>query len=254
MTRSITTTKQPWVMAVGVAAALSSLTLYARTADACSCRPPPGPAEALASADAVFEGRAASSTTRPSQGLSVGSVTVPFTVLRAWKGAPGSGSLTVTTSGSSASCGYSFAAGETYIVYAYRDSSGALTTSICSRTRRSADGAEDIAAFGAPGGAGSSSPPSTTGAPPTTTGGAEGNTTGAPPSPAEPPSSGAEPLGAPAPNGDPPAAAPPPAPPSGGCAACAVPSGALPFNGNAPAFAALLGLAALLRRITGRQR
>jgi hypothetical protein len=249
------------------AAALVSVSLSVRDAEACSCRPPPGPAQALASADAVFEGRAGdvAGGSQPGPKLPPASMTIPFTVLRAWKGVSPSGAVTVTTSGSSASCGYRFAAGETYLVYAYRDSSGGLGTGLCSRTRKAADAGEDFAALGAPAPQGDKSTPNTpgtsaptspgtTGVPPgnpsvpADTDGQDGNSTvTAPTSPGGAP----DPSGTPEPARDPALGAAPP-PSSGGCASCAIPSGG---GGNrAPALAAILGLAAIARRITRRSR
>lgn len=227
--------KKPW-MAAAFAAMLA--VAAPQDADACSCMVPPGPAQALAGADAVFEGRVGTLGSSPGEGkISVPRISVPITVLRAWKGVEAGKEITVITSESSASCGYSFRQGETYLVYAARSQNGVLSVSLCSRTRRIADAADDLTALGAPGGA----PPP-----------ASANTeTPAPPSTPAPPAT----TSAPATTGSEPASVtPPPAtPPSGGCAACAVPPGAA--GGAGGLAAALFGITMLLRRYarTGRR-
>lgn len=123
---------------------------------ACSCVPPPPPLKMLEKADAVFEGTVQMGGKAPQGGgLSISTVMAPitFNVLRAWKGAEAGKSTIVMTSGSTASCGFPFAAAETYLVYAFRDTkTGELATGLCSRTRKSAEAAEDFAALGPPGG------------------------------------------------------------------------------------------------------
>jgi hypothetical protein len=247
----------PW-RAAATAAVIAGITLSSIPADACSCRPPTSPTAARDAVDAVFEGRAEASSVAKSAGpgLSPTGLSIPFTVIRAFKGVEASGQVTVTTSGNPASCGYPFAAGETYLVYAWREKNGSLGTGLCSRTRRSAEAADDFAAFAAPAGAGSAAPgaggsaavaPST---PPSTSTGnsnaAPGNTTGT----TEPAPAGA---GAPSGISVEPAGAPPPSEPQGGgCAGCALNSA--DHDRGAPELAALLGLAALGVRIARRRR
>jgi hypothetical protein len=244
-----------------MAAVIASLTLSSIPADACSCRPPPSPAAARDAADAVFEGRAGTGTVAKSAGpgLSPTGMSVPFTVIRGFKGVNAGEQVTIATSGSPAMCGFPFAAGETYLVYAWREKSGGFGTGLCSRTRKSADATDDFAAFAAPAGGGSPAPspggatsstaPAATAKDPATAGNSNatpGNTTG-------PGSS--EPAPAGAPSGisvEPASAAPPAETPSGGCAACAVNPG--DQNEQMPELAALLGLAAVAGRIARRRR
>jgi hypothetical protein len=209
----------------------------------------------------VFEGRAGTGAVAKSAGpgLSPTGMSVPFTVLRGFKGVNAGEQVSIATSGSPATCGFPFAAGETYLVYAWREKSGGFGTGLCSRTRKSAEAADDFSAFAAPAGGGTGSPapvPSgtATAAPakdPSTAGNSNatpGNTTG-------PGSSEPHPAGASGPSGisvEPAGAAPPAETPSGGCAACAVNPG--DQADQMPELAALLGLAAIVGRIARRRR
>lgn len=176
-------------------------------AEACSCLRPEGPSEELAKFDAVFEGKVVSIG---DEGMNR---RVELAVARAWKGIE-SPTVTVTTANNSAACGFAFAEGESYLLYA--DAlEGALHVNICSRSRDIAGAGEDLAALGAPAyqpGSAPSSDPAVSD-----------------------PGPGADP--GPVPIEPPP---PPPAPKSGGCAGCSAaapsdPSGwlvlflALPF-------------------------
>jgi hypothetical protein len=102
-----------------------SLFLWAGAAPdtaACSCLSP-GPACFAANrADAVFVGRVTAFTSD-----------VQFEVERAFKGIK-LGQVTVENG--PGNCAFQFTIGERYVVYAYRDrSTGALSTSMCTRTR-----------------------------------------------------------------------------------------------------------------------
>ena len=67
---------------------------------------------------------------------------VRFTVERVWRGSA-SGTIDVMTSGSSASCGYSFQRGERYLVFTY-DRGGTLWTGLCSATKRLVNAKEEL--------------------------------------------------------------------------------------------------------------
>lgn len=161
---------------------LSLLTLLVaggRAAYACSCLPPGPPKQEADGARAVFAGEvievvapggasvkksAAAAGCAPKMVLrSAGSpgsnLRVRFKVTKAWKDVTG-GEVVVTTPVSSAACGYAFTKGESYVVYAYGgDEEGrALTTGLCSRTRRLSDADEDLSALGE-GRSASSAPP-----------------------------------------------------------------------------------------------
>jgi hypothetical protein len=122
----------------------------------CSCRGPATAADALQSADAVFTGRAISVRDT----IVLGDSLVPewprrvATLLAdgAWKGVEAQ-TVTVTTGMGGGDCGFPFAQGETYLVYAHRggrDGSGPLETSICGRTVLLARADGDLQALGAP--------------------------------------------------------------------------------------------------------
>lgn len=115
---------------------------------ACSCRPPGSPAEELGESDVVFLGRVVSVAT-PNKPIENSSdvTTVTFETSKGWKGDV-TQTLTLTTPGSSASCGVSFVQGEEYVVYA-QSNEGTLTTNLCSRTNTVANATEDITALGA---------------------------------------------------------------------------------------------------------
>jgi hypothetical protein len=128
---------------------------------ACSCRPPGPPAEALASATAVFSGRVTAVSGAVDSGGS-DPVQATFAVTRVWKGAD-QPTVVVATPASSASCGVAFAQGQEYLVYA-SDVEGRLQTVACSRTAPIAAAGEDLAALGA----GSAPSPVDEAGPPTT--------------------------------------------------------------------------------------
>lgn len=148
-------TGRAWALVLALSFALP------RAAWACECVPPPPPAQALSAADAVFEGRVRAVTTgtfETSQGGALPGREVRLLVLRAWKGATAGDEVTLRTGMSQADCGFAFAEGSSYLVYARRLPSGELSTNICSRTRASALATEDFAALGAPSSEGGPAP------------------------------------------------------------------------------------------------
>jgi hypothetical protein len=126
---------------------------------ACSCVPPGTPAQELNRSSTVFAGvvigideppaRPAFTTSFPFLTFLVSSgdpVRVTFDVSAVWKG-PAYRQLAVTTPRWSASCGYPFQRGVTYLVYA-SDQDGELTTYLCSRTNSLALAQADLADLG----------------------------------------------------------------------------------------------------------
>jgi hypothetical protein len=113
---------------------------------ACSCVPPQAPQEEAARADAVFSGKVTQQT--PGTSLLEGgeSLKVAFEVGQVWKGNVPQ-QILLATSGSSASCGYTFENGKEYVVYA-NTVEGQLSVSLCSRTRPVAEAQEDFGALG----------------------------------------------------------------------------------------------------------
>jgi hypothetical protein len=94
-------------------------------------------AQALARADAVFEGQVTDVAPNRVATLAVG---------RAFKGAPGTRAV---VGGGGSSCDYAFAKGERYLVFARAGQGGTWTTSICTRTAKVTDPSakKDLAAL-----------------------------------------------------------------------------------------------------------
>jgi len=107
---------------------------------ACSCIQPGPPADALDQSEAVFSGTVAEVVPQAN------GVLVTFDVNEVWKG-PNGPQLTLSTSGSSASCGYDFVQGEEYLVYGFAQE-GELATGLCTRTAPLANAVDDLAALG----------------------------------------------------------------------------------------------------------
>jgi len=96
---------------------------------ACDCAANPPPKEALKKATAVFSAKVVKIEEAGLQR------SVSLEVLRAWKGVEEK-KLVVSTAKSSASCGYAFQEGKTYLIYAYQeDKAPMLRVSQCSRTQ-----------------------------------------------------------------------------------------------------------------------
>ncbi|MCG8349367.1 MAG: hypothetical protein MI924_16495 [Chloroflexales bacterium] len=139
---------------------VGSFLLRPCTVSACSCMAPEPPQQELAASDAVFAGEVVSiqgsgpqfafTSQFPFFGFFTSSadfVTVNFEVSEVWKGTIHQ-TVTIRTSGSSASCGFEFQTGNSYLVYAGAVDTE-LHTSLCSRTALLANAQEDLAAFGA---------------------------------------------------------------------------------------------------------
>lgn len=117
-------------------------------AHACSCVGRPSPEIALQRSAAVFAGEVLSiKEKRPNpfgDGYLDFPIEVTFRVTEVWKGV-GTDRLTVRTSMSS--CGFGFAEGMPYLVYANETQNG-LVTGLCTRTADLALAADDLAALG----------------------------------------------------------------------------------------------------------
>ena len=115
---------------------------------ACTCVPLKGPAEELELAAAVFSGKVVE-IRRHKRGEDIfAGVEAVVRVERVWKGVEAT-TVSVFTASHSAACGYGFKEGRTYLVYAYKDAEGRLSTGICGRTRRLKDAGEDLKELGA---------------------------------------------------------------------------------------------------------
>ena len=102
---------------------------------ACSCLPPP-PQRALAAADAVFVGTVVNRTPTPwrvTDGRTWDGFAVEFVVAEWWKGGGDRQAIVVTGEGRG-DCGVPFEVGQAYLVFAYLDDAGRLSTNICTGT------------------------------------------------------------------------------------------------------------------------
>ena len=115
-------------------------------AAACSCMEPGPPAQELENADAVFSGKVVK--VEPfTEGFQ--KLRVTFELDRVWKGLAEGDRVTLTTAADSATCGYPFEKGKSYLVYAYGEE-GELTGTLCSRTALLKEAKEDLEALGEP--------------------------------------------------------------------------------------------------------
>ncbi len=135
------------IVATTVGVALCMLTLLAmpKPAHACSCARSGSPKQALKEADGVFLGRVTSMMVLSREAGRLSSadpVFVEFKVARVWKG-PRHETLTVETERMGLSCGFEFAVGRRYVVYAYDGYTG-----LCTRTAPMWLAARDFAALG----------------------------------------------------------------------------------------------------------
>lgn len=130
---------------------MALLTVRPSVTYACSCVVPAEPLEALETSSAVFTGKVVD--IKEPKGTIISSadpVKVTFEVDSSWKGVKGD-KVTLSTALSSASCGFEFVKGESYIVYAYANGEGEtdkLVASLCSRTKLLASASEDLKKLG----------------------------------------------------------------------------------------------------------
>lgn len=130
-----------------VALALSGALLVApRAARACSCKQQTVQV-AFDQAVAVFEGHVLEVSDAAANAQGDQRRTVRFNVVSQWKGAEDE-TLTLTTAGDGAQCGYGFTVGQSYLVYASAGEGGGLEVSLCSRTRPMSEAQEDLATLG----------------------------------------------------------------------------------------------------------
>jgi|ERR1043166_1094413 hypothetical protein len=126
----------------------------APTASMCSCliRPGSDSARALAelsTADVVFVGKVTSVVDTAQPGGVVQSRRATFTLQLGWKG-PVDRSITVLTPTSGAACGFEFAVGTQYLVFAMAEASGVIHTRGCSPTQPLATAREYLVGLGKP--------------------------------------------------------------------------------------------------------
>ena len=122
-------------------------------AHACSCIAPEDPKKEREKFQVVFSGTVTYvEETNPSESLfsGVDPVLVTFDVERIWKGLEDKNSnVTITTSASSASCGFYFQENVEYVVYAYQhEADNQIQVSLCSRTNTIENAQEDLNELG----------------------------------------------------------------------------------------------------------
>lgn len=118
--------------------------LAADRAHACTCVGNIPVCETFWMTDVVFSGEVLdiSPVPNPTNKRFLSHRQVRFRVLQGWRGEPGE-TVQLRTGAGGGDCGYDFEKGVAYLVYAHARN-GALTTGICSRTKRLADAAEDL--------------------------------------------------------------------------------------------------------------
>lgn len=141
--------KSVWMMLCALLALSTLLMIRPAPVQACSCAQPPPVQEELARKTAVFSGKVIK-IEQPKQKQiksSADPVSITFEVMTVWKGDLAQ-RTTVYTASSSASCGYGFAEGKEYIVFAYGTPDN-LETGICERTKLLASADKELAELGA---------------------------------------------------------------------------------------------------------
>lgn len=132
--------------ALAIGSAALWLALSAAPAQACKCMQMP-PAQAYEQAVAVFEARVLEIVEpQPGQTGPANQRRVRLQAVRSWKGLE-SEAVELSTAAESAACGFNFAQGQSYLVYAYADE-GKLRVTSCSRTRLMAEAGEDLQTMG----------------------------------------------------------------------------------------------------------
>ena len=115
---------------------------------ACTCLPLKSVAQEVGIRSAVFSGKVIEIKRHDRTAELFERVEVIFEVDKSWKGVD-KRIVSVFTSSGSASCGYGFKKGRTYLVYAGGSLQRRLTTGICSRTKRLNKAREDLRVLGA---------------------------------------------------------------------------------------------------------
>lgn len=119
---------------------------WSPVAYACKCAEPEAPSAALASAKAVFQGEVSAIQDSGHE------LVVTLQVPRAWKGIVSAEEVKIRTRRDSAACGFPFAVGENYLVYASAlepaQDGASLQVLRCGRTRPLAEAEDDMRELG----------------------------------------------------------------------------------------------------------
>ena len=120
------------------------LLLFAESsASACSCELPKPACQTFWKAEAVFIGTVLSVKTSNKSLVSLEALAIKISVDDSFRGVS-SNVVELFTGNVGSSCGYRFAVGQQYLVYAYVGDTGRLTTNRCTRTRPLTQAAEDL--------------------------------------------------------------------------------------------------------------
>ena len=129
-----------------VVAVLGCLGTTEARLSACECVGPISPCVAYGNAQAIFIGQALEIT--PVEPPPKGQTPLPFMnrrvsfkVTESLRGGVDD-TVEVYTGSGGGDCGFGFAKGKSYLVYAHRSPTGQLTTGICARTREATSGAQ----------------------------------------------------------------------------------------------------------------
>jgi hypothetical protein len=130
-----------------VVALLGCLVTSEARLSACECISPISPCIAFEDAQAIFVGQVLEITVVTPQlkgeaAMPFQSRRVSFKVTESLRGGVDD-TLEVYTGNGGGDCGFGFAKGKSYLVYARRGTDGRLTTGICARTREATRGAQD---------------------------------------------------------------------------------------------------------------
>jgi hypothetical protein len=136
---------QALTLAIGLSAAIPAIGL------ACSCEIAGPPCEAVWKSDAVFAAtvRSVVEIDHDAYGRPYGSLLVTVDVEQAFVNVA-AGPLELTTGRGGGDCGYRFAVGQRYLIYANKSPIGRLSATICSRTRPLDKAQDDLRYLSAP--------------------------------------------------------------------------------------------------------
>ena len=119
-------------------------TAWPSLADACTCVGPNPPCQAVWSTPDVFVGQVLGIDASPADKQPFLSRRVRIRATEVFRGRS-AGEVDVWTGQGGGDCGYDFKAGESYLIYAYRDTdTGRMSTGICSRTQPLSSAGADL--------------------------------------------------------------------------------------------------------------
>jgi|GEM_PF-1201903 len=136
-----------WMSMFMAVAFVATLLLMPKPAEACSCMMPPGPAEEMERQEVVFSGEVTEIAEPEVIESSGDPVTITFDIDTVWKGEIGA-QAEVQTAYSSATCGYYFELGQSYLVYGSTNEDGQTWVNLCSRTATLDRATEDLSILG----------------------------------------------------------------------------------------------------------